>query len=268
MTQPVLFAQQGSIATITFNRPDVGNALNREMALGLLDAVIRCDQDAGIRVVVLTGAGRMFCAGGDVTLMLAAGGQAGHALSELAGLVHMTTTRLARMAKPLVCAVNGPAAGAGLGLGIMGDIVLAAKSAHFTPAYGAIGLTPDGGATFLLPRLIGLRRAQEMLILNRRVGAEEGEAIGLVTRAVDDEALIGETMAVAERLAASPVAAIATVRAQLLGSFGAGLETQLELEARGISAAAAGPEGREGVAAFNEKRKADFVQAVAGNSAR
>lgn len=259
MTEPVLFSQQGGVATITLNRPDIGNALNREMARALLDVAIRCDQDAGIRVVVLTGAGRMFCAGGDVSLMLTAGDQAGSALSELAGMVHMTTTRLARMAKPLICAVNGPAAGAGLGLAIMGDIVLAGQSAHFTAAYGAIGLTPDGGATFLLPRLIGLRRAQEMLIFNKRVSAQEGAAIGLVTRAIDDVGLMDEVAAVAERLAAAPVAAIGTVRSQLLGSFGAGLETQLELEARGISAAAAGPEGREGVAAFNEKRKPDFV---------
>jgi len=259
MTGPVLLSQQGCVATITLNRPDIGNAINREMAAALLDAAIRCDQDAGIRVVVLTGAGRMFCAGGDVSLMLTAGDRAGAAFSELAGLLHLTTTRLARMAKPLICAVNGPAAGAGLGLGIMGDIVLAGQSAHFTAAYGGIGLTPDGGATFLLPRLIGLRRAQEMLILNKRVSAEEGEAIGLVTRAVDDVGLMVEVAAVAERLAAAPVAAIATVRSQLLGSFGAGLETQLELEARGIAAAAAGPEGREGVAAFNEKRKPDFV---------
>ncbi|WP_336959026.1 enoyl-CoA hydratase/isomerase family protein [Sphingobium aquiterrae] len=259
MTEPVLFSQNGSVATITLNRPDIGNAINRDLALALLDAAIRCDQDPGIRVVVLTGAGRMFCAGGDVFLMQAAGDGAGAALSELASLVHMTTTRLARMAKPLICAVNGPAAGAGLGLGIMGDVVLAGQSAHFTAAYGGIGLTPDGGATFLLPRLIGLRRAQEMLILNKRVSAQEGEAIGLVTRTVDDVGLMDEVAAIAERLAAAPIAAIATVRSQLLGSFGAGLETQLELEARGISAAAAGPEGREGVAAFNEKRKPDFT---------
>src|SRR3546814_10418141 len=101
--------------------------------------------------------------------------------------LHVAVARLARMNKPLLCVVNGPAAGMGLSLAILGDVVLAAKSAHFTTAYGAIGLTPDGGMTWLLPRLIGLRRAQEMIVLNKRVSAEEGEAIGLVTRMVDDD---------------------------------------------------------------------------------
>jgi 2-(1,2-epoxy-1,2-dihydrophenyl)acetyl-CoA isomerase len=261
MTDPVVFSRDGAVATVTLNRPDMGNAINPELADALVEAAVRCDQEESIRAVVLTGAGRMFCAGGDITLMQAAQGQAGAALSTLAGRLHMATTRLARMNKPLLCAVNGPAAGAGLGLGIMGDIVLAGRSAHFTAAYTAIGMTPDGGATFLLPRLIGLRKAQEMLILNRRVKADEAEAIGLVTRTVGDEQLAREAAAVAAQLAASAVRAVSQVRSLLLGSFGAGLETQLELEARGISAAAAGPEGREGVAAFTEKRPPDFPAA-------
>src|SRR3546814_18014426 len=111
------------------------------------------------------------------------------------------------MNKPLLCVVNGPAAGMGLSLAILGDVVLAAKSAHFTTAYGAIGLTPDGGMTWLLPRLIGLRRAQEMIVLNKRVSAEEGEAIGLVTRMVDDDELAAESTKIALRLATAATGA-------------------------------------------------------------
>ncbi len=259
MTDEVLLTRDGAVATITLNRPDAFNAINIPLARGLLEAALAVDQDDAVRCVVLTGAGRMFCAGGDIGLMQEAGDKAGAALSELAGVLHMATSRLARMNKPLLCAVNGPAAGAGLGMAIMGDIVIAGASAHFTPGYPGIGLTPDGGATWLLPRLIGLRRTQEMLLTNQRISAEEGARIGLITRMVDDAALMEEAMATAGKLAQAATGAIGTVRAQLLASYGAGLEAQLEIEARGISAAAAGADGREGVAAFLEKRRPVFT---------
>lgn len=255
----VTLSQDGAVATIRFNRPDQFNAINQPFARALLEAAIAVDQDDAVRCVVMTGAGRMFCAGGDIALMQSAGDRLGPALSELAGTLHMATSRLARMDKPLLCAVNGPAAGAGLGLAVMGDIVIAGASAHFTPGYPGIGLTPDGGATWLLPRLIGLRRTQEMLLTNQRIGAEEAAAIGLVTRTVADEALMDETLATAARLAAAATGAIGTVRAQLLASYGAALEAQLEIEARGIAAAGSGPDGREGVAAFLAKRRPDFT---------
>lgn len=259
MTDEVLLTRDGAVATITLNRPQAFNAINLPLARGLLAAALAVDQDDAVRCVVLTGAGRMFCAGGDIGLMQDAGEQAGAALSELAGVLHMATSRLARMNKPLLCAVNGAAAGAGLGMAIMGDIVIAGASAHFTPGYPGIGLSPDGGATWLLPRLIGLRRTQEMLLTNQRIGAEEGARIGLVTRMVDDAALMEDAMATAGKLAQAATGAIGTVRAQLLASYGAGLEAQLEIEARGIAAAAAGADGREGVAAFLEKRRPVFV---------
>ncbi|MDX3900541.1 MAG: enoyl-CoA hydratase-related protein [Sphingobium sp.] len=255
----VTVSRDGAVATITFNRPDQFNAIDQPFAQALLAAAIEVDQDEAVRCVVMTGAGRMFCAGGDITLMQSSGDRLGAALSELAGTLHLATSRLARMDKPLLCAVNGPAAGAGLGLAIMGDIVIAGASAHFTPGYPGIGLTPDGGATWLLPRLIGLRRAQEMLLTNQRIGAEEAATIGLVTRTVADEALADEVAATAARLAAAATGAIGTVRAQLLASYGAGLETQLEAEARGIAAAGSSPDGREGVAAFLQKRRPDFT---------
>ena len=153
----------------------------------------------------------------------------------------------------------GPAAGAGMSLAIGADIALASRRAHFTPAYGAIGLTPDGGMSWTLPRLVGLRKAQEILLTNRRIGAEEAEGLGMITRVVDEDALMEEARSLVARLVASPVAAAGTVRRLLLESYGSDLAAQLDRELDGISAAGDGAEGREGVASFLEKRPADFT---------
>lgn len=255
---PVLMEVAGGIATLTLNRPAQANAIDLPLAQALLGAAIRCDQDRAIRCVVLTGRGKLFCGGGDLGSMAGAGDDVPGMLSELAGTLHMAVTRLMRMAKPLLVLVNGPAAGAGLSLAIAGDIVLAARSAHFTAAYGGVGLSPDGGMSWQLPRLIGMRKAQEMLIANRRVSAEEAEAMGLITRAVDDDALAEEGAKQAARLAAGPTAAIGVARRLLLESFDRSLEGQLEQEVRGISASGATAEFREGAAAFLERRKPDF----------
>jgi 2-(1,2-epoxy-1,2-dihydrophenyl)acetyl-CoA isomerase len=166
---------------------------------------------------------------------------------------------LTRMAKPLLCVINGPAAGAGLSLALVGDYVLAARSAHFSLAYGAIGLSPDAGATWLLPRLVGLRRAQEMAVTNRRVGAEEAVEIGLITRTVDDDALAAEADTVAATLAATASRSVGRTRQLLLGSFETSLDLQMQLEARAIAEGARDPDGKEGVAAFLERRKPVFT---------
>jgi 2-(1,2-epoxy-1,2-dihydrophenyl)acetyl-CoA isomerase len=258
MSGPLLFERDGAIATLTLNRPDAGNSLNLELARALLEASIRCDSDPSIRCVVLTGAGRMFCAGGDISAFTTAGDAVPAMLSELAGTLHLAISRLARIAKPLLTLVNGPAAGAGLSLALAGDIVIAARAAHFTAAYTAIGLTPDGGMSWLLPRLVGLRKAQEMILTDRRVGAEEAEALGLVTRTVDDAALADEGRTAAATLSRAAVGALGASRALLLESFAAGIETQMEKEARAIAAAGGGPESREGIAAFLAKRKPNY----------
>ena len=183
----VLFARAGAVATLTLNRPKAGNAINLELARALMERAIVCDEDESIRCVVLTGAGRMFCAGGDVTDFATAGEGTGALFKNLTAYLHMAVSRLARMRKPLLTAINGPAAGAGLSLAILGDLALAARSAHFTVAYPAIGLSPDGASTWLLPRLVGLRRAQELMLLNKRVGADEAAAMGLITRCVEEK---------------------------------------------------------------------------------
>lgn len=252
---PVLLDVADGIATVTLNRPQAGNAIDLALARALLAAAVRCETDATVRCVVLTGAGRLFCAGGDLDLFRDAGARIDAVLSELAGTLHAALNRFARMPSPLVVLVNGPAAGAGMSLAIGGDIVLCAPSAHFTPAYGSIGLTPDGGMSWSLPRLVGMRRAQEILLLNRRIGAEEALAIGMVTRVVAEDELVDETHAVATRLAAAPGRAAGAVRALLQCSMKSDLAAQLDAEEAAIVAAGASSAARESIAALFAARE-------------
>jgi 2-(1,2-epoxy-1,2-dihydrophenyl)acetyl-CoA isomerase len=245
---------ENSIATLVLDRPAVGNTIDMSLARALVDATVRCDEDEAIRCDVLTGRGRLFCGGGDVSAFAGAGDDLSAFLRELAGVLHEAISRLMRMKKPLVVLVNGPAAGAGLSLALAGDITLAARSAHFTAAYGALGLTPDGGMTWSLPRLVGYRRAQEIILGNRRVSAEEAAAIGLVTRVVADDALEAAGAELAANLARASTAALGAARQLLLDSFDAQLEDQLEREAQAIAAAGATPEARAAIAAFLAKR--------------
>jgi 2-(1,2-epoxy-1,2-dihydrophenyl)acetyl-CoA isomerase len=259
--QAITLRVEAGVAWLTLSQPEKRNAVGPELAQLLHDLADRCAGDPEVRCVVLTGSGRFFCVGGDIDLFAAAGDDAEAQVLELAHSFHAGILRLATMDKPLVIAVNGPAAGAGLSLAIFGDIVIAAQSAHFTAAYSAIGLTPDGGATWWLPRLIGMRRAQDMILTNRRVSATEALEIGLITRVVPDEELQATAAEVASAFAAGPVRAMAKCKALLLESGDATLAEHLEVEARSIAAACGGPEGREGVTAFLEKRPAVFPKA-------
>ncbi|HUD91625.1 enoyl-CoA hydratase/isomerase family protein [Sphingobium sp.] len=247
------------IAWLTLARPEKRNAVDPQFAFRLHELAEQCATDPDIRCVVLTGGGKFFCVGGDIKAFSAAGKDAQAAVGALAQSFHAGIYRLAMMEKPLVTAINGPAAGAGLSLAILGDIALAAASAHFTSAYSAVGLTPDGGASWWLPRLIGMRRAQEMILTNRRIGSEEAAAIGLVTRVVADDALRTEAANVASALAKGPIRALARCRALLVESATADFLTQLNREAASIAESAGAAEGREGVAAFLEKRLPQFV---------
>lgn len=256
--EPILFDVADGIATITLNRPEAGNAINMPLAQGLLQAALRCSHDQAIRCVMLTARGRLFCAGGDLGEFAAAGENISSYLAELAGVLHLAVTRLMRMPKPLVVLVNGPAAGAGLSLSIMGDIVLAGRGASFAAAYGGVGLSPDGGMSWMLPRLVGLRLAQEMIIGNRRLSAEDAELHGLVTRVVDDADLAAEGQKRAAALSAGAIGAMGAARALLLESTGGGFEAHLDLELRTIAERGASAESQEGVGAFLAKRKPDF----------
>lgn len=254
----LLFTRENGIARLTLNRPRAGNSIDVKLSRALMEAAIECDEDDGIRCVLMTGAGQLFCAGGDIGGFAAAGDKIPALLKELTAYIHSAVSRFSRMGKPMVTAVNGPAAGAGFNLSLLGDIVLAAQSAHFTVAYTAIGMTPDGGTTWLLPRLVGLRRAQEWALTNKRISAAEALEAGLITRVVDDTALAEEATQIATQLAGAAVRAIGRTRNLLLDSFDHSLEQHLEQEARNIAAAGRDAEGQEGIAAFLAKRKPDF----------
>lgn len=264
---PLLIERDGPVVRLVLNRPKAGNAINVEMAKALMDAAIECDEDPTVRCVVLTGAGRMFCVGGDVKLFSSAGDRIPHLLKELTSYLHSAVSRLARMQKPLVTVINGPAAGAGFSLALLGDIALASRDASFTLAYGKLGLSPDGGSTWLLPRLIGLRRAQELMLTDPTLTAQEAADLGLVTRVCDaddaSEALSAQAAALTDKLSRGGVQAWGRTRDLLLSTYGASLESHLEAEARAIALAGRGAESREGIAAFVERRPADFIAAAA-----
>lgn len=257
LSEAVVVERSGGVARIVLNRPEQGNSINYALTESLYAAATDVAADPSVRCVVLTGAGRMFCVGGDITEIMAAGDAARPQLKALASRLHDSVMVLTAMAKPLIVLVNGPAAGAGFSLAVMGDIVLASEAAHFTAAYTAIGLTPDGGLSWILPRLAGMRAAQELILTNRRVAAAEAIGLGLVTRTMAPDALDDEGMALAAKLAAGPVRSYGNVRRLLQAGQTRSLEAQLADEAETI-AASIEAEGKEGAAAFLAKRKPVF----------
>ena len=246
------------VATMTLNRPDAANAMNPRLSREMLEVAIRCDEDTSVRAVVIRAKGKMFCAGGDLKSFHGAGEDIGPVLKAMTIDLHGAISRFARMDAPVLTEIQGMAAGAGMSLAICGDLAIAAESAAFTMAYTAAGLSPDGSSTFFLPRLVGVQRAKELMLTNRRLDAREAAAWGLVNRVVPDDRLREEVEALACSLAAGPSAAYGSVKRLLDTTFSVGLETQMELEAREITENARGRDGREGIAAFLNKRKPVF----------
>ncbi len=254
----ITFEKQGAIAKIELNRPDAANGLDTLMASELKQAAKLCDGDPELKAVILSAGGRFFCAGGDIKQMLSQGDAVGDAIKSLADDLHSAISILSRMQAALIVAVNGVAAGAGFSIALIGDIVLAGESASFTMAYTRAGLCPDGSSSYFLPRLVGLRRAQELMLTNRTLSAAEACELGLVTRVVADDELQAEADKVASELAQGARLSTAYVKKLLLASAGNDLETQMELEGQLVAQCAAAPDGREGIQAFVEKRKPDF----------
>ena len=252
------FEVDGAIARIELNRPDAANGLNAAMASELKEAARECDRNPGLKVVTLSARGRFFCAGGDLAEMLSHGDAIGSEVRALADDFHAAISSLARMQAPLVIAVNGVAAGGGFSLALIGDIVIATKSASFTMAYTRAGLCPDGASSYFLPRLVGLRKTQELMLTNPTLNAQEARDAGLVTRVVADDDLTQETERVAASIASGARLANAYVKKLLLASAGNELEAQMDLEAGLLSQCAASNDGREGIQAFFDKRKPDF----------
>jgi 2-(1,2-epoxy-1,2-dihydrophenyl)acetyl-CoA isomerase len=254
----IIFEKQGTIARLALNRPDAANGLDSLMASELKQAAQLCSGDPGLKAVVLSASGRFFCAGGDIKEMMSHGDEVGAAVKSLADDLHSAISTLSRMQAALVVAVNGVAAGAGFSLALIGDIVLAAESSSFTMAYTRAGLCPDGSSSYFLPRLVGLRKAQELMLTNRTLGAQEACALGMVTRVVADDDLGPQAEQVASDLANSARLSTAYVKKLLLASPGNDLEAQMELEGQLVSRCAASPDGREGIQAFVDKRQPEF----------
>ena len=256
--QTIKFEQAGAIARITLNRPDAANGMNDTMTRELADAPRRCDTEA-TKVVVLTGSGRFFCAGGDLKSFASAPSR-GRFIKGVADDLHRAISTFAHMDAVLITAVNGVAAGAGFSIAVTGDLVLAAESASFTMAYTRAGLSPDGSASYYLPRLIGIRKTQELMLTNRTLSAKDASEWGLVTEVVADAELADRANQLADQMAATSRQSNGAVKTLLLGTFKNGIEEQMELEGQLIAAAADSGDGREGVDAFMEKRKAEFAQ--------
>lgn len=254
----LLYAVRDQVATITMNRPDRYNALNMRMAEAFLNAVLACEEDRGVRAVILTGADRAFCAGGDVKEFVEQMEALSPYVKRLTMLLHGAISRMNRMPKPVIAAVNGVAAGAGMSLAIACDLTIATESARFTMAYSKIGATPDGSSTYFLPRLVGLRRALELTYTNRVLTAREAEAWGLVNRVVQDTEFQPTVRDLAATLAAGPTLALGRAKRLLLLSQHESLETQMENETELIALSCTTDDFREGATAFVEKRSPRF----------
>jgi 2-(1,2-epoxy-1,2-dihydrophenyl)acetyl-CoA isomerase len=261
MNSPTLLAAaEGAVMRLTLNRPDRLNSFNGELLAALRAGFAAADADPGCRVVLLTGAGRGFCAGQDLSeSTVKPGDPAGDIGRTLEESYNPLIALMRALSKPIVVAVNGVAAGAGASIALHGDIVLAARSAKFIQAFAKIGLIPDAGGTWLLPRMLGEARARGLALLGDPLGAEQAESWGLIWKAVDDDKLMDEAMALARRLADGPTKAYIATRKALLAAETNSLEAQLALERRLQRDMGHTADFVEGVTAFSEKRAAKFT---------
>lgn len=252
----ILTENKGSVAVIRLNRPDKFNSFNREMALQLQQALDAAEKDAAIRAMLVTGEGKAFCAGQDLSEAM---DKSGPGIERIVREhYNPIILRLRNIEKPIVCAVNGVAAGAGANIALACDVVVAGASAAFLQAFSKIGLVPDSGGTFTLPRLIGFQRASALMMLGDKVGAAEALQMGMLYKVFEDAQLQTEAMKIAETLAAMPTKGLGLTKRLLNESAVNSLDKQLEREGQEQVVAAQTYDYNEGVNAFLEKRKAVF----------
>jgi 2-(1,2-epoxy-1,2-dihydrophenyl)acetyl-CoA isomerase len=258
MYETLNYSVENGVGVICLNRPDAANAMNPLMGKEINLVSLDISENPDVRAVVLTATGRMFCAGGDLSVFASAGLGARRLMMEMAADLHLGLSRLARNRAPVIGAVNGTAAGAGFSLVMACDLVLASEDAVFTMAYTKGGLSPDGSSTYFMPRRIGDRRTRELMLTNRVLSADEALDWGIVNRVVGKDELMAQTMALAKNIQSGPSLAFGKVKELLDSSFSQSLETQMELEARAISEMVVTDDGQEGIHAFLEKRKPEF----------
>jgi 2-(1,2-epoxy-1,2-dihydrophenyl)acetyl-CoA isomerase len=260
--QHILFSVADGIARLTLNRPARLNSFIVAMHEEVRDALTQVAADRSVRVLVLTGAGRAFCAGQDLADRSVAPGAAPPDLGEsIERYYGPLVLALRRLPIPVLCAVNGAAAGAGANIALACDIVIAARSASFLEAFCKLGLLPDTGGTYFLPRLLGQARATGLAMLGDKLSAEQAAAWGLIWKCVDDDQLVAETETLARRFASAPTLGLARTKQALQASGLNTLEQQLDLERDGMRELGRSADYREGVAAFMNKRTPRFVGA-------
>lgn len=258
MADPILTRRHGKLLEITLNRPDAYNALNLDMMNMLADALSLGARDDSIKGLLITGKGKAFCSGGDLKWISQQKEEAGTVLHRLAPQFHLSILEIRRMEKPVVAAINGIAAGGGFSLALACDFRVMAQSSSLRQAYTSSGLSIDGGGSFALPRLVGLARAMEIMAFDDPISSGQALEWGLVTKVVPDSDLLPESTAMLTRLSKTSLHSFAWSKKLMTNSFNTTLETQLELERKGISDCAAHPDGQEGLKAFVEKRKPSF----------
>jgi 2-(1,2-epoxy-1,2-dihydrophenyl)acetyl-CoA isomerase len=246
------------VAHLTLVRPEHGNALTAEMAEELADTASRLADASGAGAILLSGTGTNFCVGGDVKSFNGQGDRLCGYLQQTATALHLAVSRLVRLDLPVVAAVQGAAAGAGMSLACSADFVVAADTARFTMAYTRIGLSVDGGSSYFLPRIVGMRRAVELMLTNRVLSAEEAREWGIVTRVVPGADLAREAGAIATTLASGATRALGAAKRLVREGWSESLETQLEREIRELVEAGRSGDAREGIRAFVEKRPPRF----------
>ena len=256
----ILFDMVGGVAKLTLNRPDRLNSFTGEMHDEVADALSRVEGGQDVRVLLLTGAGRGFCAGQDLSDRSVSPGGVGVDLgASLEDRYNPLVRRLVALPVPVVCAVNGVAAGAGANLALAADIVLAARGAKFIQSFANIGLVPDSGGTWILPRLVGQARALGLALTGQPISADQAEAWGMIWKAVDDADLAAEADALVARFAAAPTQGLAATKRAIRAAFTATLDQQLDLERDLQRQLGASADYQEGVAAFLAKRTPAFT---------
>jgi 2-(1,2-epoxy-1,2-dihydrophenyl)acetyl-CoA isomerase len=248
------------VAHLTLARPEAGNGISLQLAKDLNTVTTAWALDRTVRAVLITGEGKNFCVGGDLKEFNDQDDMPRH-LSDVLTYLHPANARLIRLEAPVIAAVHGSAAGAGMSLAASADLVLAGASSRFVLAYTAIGLTPDGSGSWALPRVVGMRKALELALTNRPLSADEAADLGLVTRVVPDDELAQEALALAHTLAAGPTGALGAAKRLIRESLDTDLEAHLAAETRSLVRAAQSADAIEGIAAFVEKRPPTFTGA-------